>query len=82
MTSGRPLFFVLVLLIVLSLFATSAFAADEKAQPQPAGAQNQTTDLHYFRGTAPVSRLQTCSSSKTGLGCPSPLLRDRQGLRS
>jgi hypothetical protein len=46
MTSGRPLFF--VLLIVLSVIATSAFAADDKTQPQPASPQNQTTDPALF----------------------------------
>lgn len=49
MTSGRPLFFfVLVFLIVLIILATSAFAADEKAQPQPASAQSQTNDPASF----------------------------------
>jgi hypothetical protein len=52
MTSGRPLLF--VLLIVLSVIATSAFAADEKAQPQPAGAQNQTADPALFQGNGAV----------------------------
>jgi hypothetical protein len=48
MTSGRPLFF--VLLVVLSVIPTSAFAADEKAQGQPASPQNQTTRAALFGG--------------------------------
>lgn len=58
MTSARPLFF--VLLVVLSVIATSAFAADEKAQPQPASAQKQTTGPALFQGNGigePVSDL-------------------------
>ena len=47
MTSTRPLF--CVLLITFSLTATSAFAADEKAQSQPlAPQQNQTDDPALF----------------------------------
>ena len=50
MTSARPLFFVLVVLIVLGVIATSAFAADEKAEPQPASPQNQAADPALFAG--------------------------------
>jgi hypothetical protein len=45
MTSARPLFF--VLLITFSLAATSAFGADEKAQPL-VSQQNQTVDPALF----------------------------------
>ena len=50
MTSARPLFFALVVLIVLGAIATSAFAADEKAEPQPASPQNQAADPALFAG--------------------------------
>lgn len=47
MILGRPLFS--VLLIVLSIIATSAFAADEKTQPQAlVSQQNQTADPELF----------------------------------
>ena len=48
MTSSRPLFF--ILLIVLSVISSLAFAADDKAHPQPASSPNQTADPALFAG--------------------------------
>ena len=49
MTLGRPLLFVL-LLVSFSITASSAFAADEKGQPQPANPQNLAADPALFAG--------------------------------
>lgn len=51
MTLGRPLLFVL-LLVGFSITGSSAFAADEKTEPQPASPQNLAADPALFTGNS------------------------------